>query len=72
MGYRGNSTIVKNRPGSAMGRDVTDGTLIDARGVDIACLLDAPADSGLQTALDRVLVSGGGACHGFNNCIDID
>jgi hypothetical protein len=55
-----------------MDRDVTDGTLIDVRGVDIASLLDVRADSGLKTALDMVLMSSANACNNFTNCIDID
>jgi hypothetical protein len=52
-----------------MDDDVADGTLIDLRGVDIGSLLAEPAESGTQTALDRILMSGAGGLNGFNNSI---
>jgi len=55
-----------------MDKDVTDGILIDVRGVDIASLLSESVESGVMTALDRVLTSSTAGCNGFNNSIDID
>lgn len=55
-----------------MGDDVADGMLMDLRGVDIASLLTEPAESGTQTALDRILMSSAGGLNGFTNSIGKD
>ncbi len=52
-----------------MSDDVADGMLIDLRGTDIASLLTEPGESGMQTALDRILMSSTGGLNGFNNSI---
>lgn len=55
-----------------MGDDVTDSALIDLRDADIANLLTKPVDSGMQTALDRILMSTAGGLNGFSNSISTD
>ncbi len=49
--------------------DVTDGLLPDLRGMDIASLLTDDADSGMESALDRILLCGVGIYNDFNNSI---
>jgi hypothetical protein len=52
-----------------MDEEVSDGLLIDVRGVDISSLLSEPAESGIMTALDRLLTSEADRCNDFNSYI---
>jgi hypothetical protein len=52
-----------------MGQDVSDGLLIDVRGVDIGSLRTADSEPGMRTALDRLLESSDSICNTFNNFI---
>ncbi len=53
-----------------MDEDVADGIVINLRGADMATLLSETAESGMKTALDRLLLSNASSCNGFNNSID--
>ena len=53
-----------------MDEDAADGLLIDVRGVDMARLLIEATEPGMETALDRILMSGAGSCNEFSNSID--
>lgn len=52
-----------------MSKDVTDGALIDVRELDLSMILTEIDESSLKKALDRLLASDTGACHGFTNKI---
>jgi hypothetical protein len=52
-----------------MDRDVADGFLIDARGIDMASLLTEPAESSVGTALDWLLMSSTDRCNDFTSYI---
>jgi hypothetical protein len=52
-----------------MGEDLSDGAVIDVRGIDLASLLTRANGSDAQTALDRLLTSNDENYNGFNNCI---
>ena len=52
-----------------MDQKVTDGALVDVRGLDLRELLTDVDESSLKKALDRLLESDTGACHGFNSRI---
>jgi hypothetical protein len=52
-----------------MNRDLTDGFLVDVRGIDLASLLTEPADKSVETALDRLFASSTDRCNDFNSYI---
>jgi hypothetical protein len=52
-----------------MDEDVTDGTLIDLRHIDMASLIEKVGDPGLRTALDRVFASTSTGSFGFNSSL---
>jgi hypothetical protein len=53
-----------------MDQEVTDSSLIDVRGLDPSKLFtEVDNDSSLKNALDRLLDSDQGACHGFSSRI---
>jgi hypothetical protein len=52
-----------------MALDVSDGLLIDVRGIDIGSLRTADCEQGMQTALDRLLEASDSICNTFNNFI---
>jgi hypothetical protein len=54
---------------SAMGEDVSDGLLIDVRGLDLGELLTERRAAGMETALDRLLESTDNICYSFPNYI---
>lgn len=53
----------------AVDEDVADGLLIDVRDVDLASLLTESAAPGMNTALDRLLMSDAAGCNGFDAII---
>lgn len=52
-----------------MGEDVSDGLLIDVRGLDLGELLTERRAAGMETALDRLLESTDNICYSFPNYI---
>ncbi len=52
-----------------MGEDVSDGLLIDVRGLDLGELLTEHCDTEIETALDRLLESSDNICYSFNSYI---
>ncbi len=52
-----------------MDKDISDGVVIDVRGIDPASLLTQANGSDVQTALDRLLMSQAESYHGFSNFI---
>jgi hypothetical protein len=48
---------------------VSDGTLIDVRGMDLTRLLADADEPHVKTALDRLLLSSAAGLNGFNNYI---
>lgn len=52
-----------------MNDDVSDGILIDVSGHDLAGLLGAGYDSGLNRVLQRILAAGGDAYSGWQSAI---
>lgn len=52
-----------------MGEGVSDHVLLDIRDIDLASLITQTDESGIRTALDRLLASGNENYNGFNNYI---
>jgi hypothetical protein len=52
-----------------MDEGLSDGVIIDVRGVDLASLLTPASGSDVQTALDRLLTSQAENYNSFNNFI---
>jgi hypothetical protein len=55
--------------GRVMVEDVSDGLLIDVRGIDIGSLCADDTKPDMRTALDRLLESSDSICNTFNNFI---
>jgi hypothetical protein len=55
--------------GRIVDEDVSDGLLIDVRGMDISSLLNDLDESSVITALDRLLTSDADRCNDFDSYI---
>ena len=52
-----------------MGKDISDGLLVDVRDADLTSLLKQPVKSRIQSALDRILTPSADTYNAFNSSI---